>query len=318
MTGQWLVIGRFQPLCEAHLAVMRALPSGSSAVVLGAEMPRSARYPFRAEEQVAMLASEGFTATPLPEALRGETYAAALGALMPDGPLSLLCFDAVAGAMLKTVWTRGAVRIEPEPSQMADRVRTGWLGTGDLSGVPASARAVMDTAMTADEREVLTEEQTYLSSYKESWVAAPYPPVLVTVDALIYHQGRVLLIRRGGLPGRGQWALPGGFLDEGETVFSAALRELREETGLDVSETEARACLRGQHVFDAPDRSARGRTLTHAFFFDLSDLSLPVLAAGDDAAALKWVGMDCALKMRAHMFEDHFLILSHFLAPDTV
>ncbi len=113
---------------------------------------------------------------------------------------------------------------------------------------------------------------------------APYPPVFVTVDALLRCQGRVLLIRRGHAPGKGLWALPGGFVEPNDTLWQSCLRELQEETHCTLPEERLRAALRGQQVFDHPQRSLRGRVITQAYFIDLGNDTLPEVLGGDDAA----------------------------------
>jgi bifunctional NMN adenylyltransferase/nudix hydrolase len=85
--------------------------------------------------------------------------------------------------------------------------------------------------------------------------------------------------------------VPGGFITQRETtVYESAFRELREETGLGLLEVSMRQCLKPVAAFDHPDRSLRGRTITHAPYFDLGDRELPEVRAGDDAAAVVWMG----------------------------
>lgn len=309
-----LAVGRFHPLTDDHVRALEDWRGDGNliVVVVGAHMPRSSRYPFTAEEQVAMLQSTGFEAVAIEDALLPAERVAQLSAFAENAPL--LSFDPGYGPELQGLWAGGLTLADPEMPQKTSALRARWLKGNSFGDVPDTVRALMDRVLDADTRRTLAEEHAYIEAYHQSWSVAPYPPVHVTVDALIRKDDRILLIKRGGLPGRGQWALPGGFLDPHETVFAAALRELQEETGLSLSEGQALQCLRGQRVFDQPDRSARGRTISHVFYFDLSGLDLPALEAGDDAAALKWTGVDCALKMRAHMFEDHYLMLHHFLS----
>ena len=97
----------------------------------------------------------------------------------------------------------------------------------------------------------------------------------LTVDVVISDGEKVVLIQRKNEPFQGMWALPGGFVDFGETVEQAAVREVKEETGLDV-ELEG---LLG--VYSDPDRDPRGHTVSVVFF---AKKRKGKLKAGDDAA----------------------------------
>lgn len=104
----------------------------------------------------------------------------------------------------------------------------------------------------------------------------PSSPAL-TVDCVVFDaQDRLLLIRRGNEPFTDRYALPGGFAEVGETVEAAALRELKEETGV-----EGRI-VRLVGVYSDPKRDPRGHTVSVAFLV-MTDVALPY--AGDDAAA---------------------------------
>ncbi|GKX57346.1 ADP-ribose pyrophosphatase [Leminorella grimontii] len=156
------------------------------------------------------------------------------------------------------------------------------------------------------------DEITFIKKYREAWKAAPYPPVFVTVDAVVIQSGHILLIERRASPGKGLWALPGGFVDQGERLLEACLRELREETKLKVPAPVLKGSIRQQGVYDAPYRSARGRTITHAFYIELApDTALPKVKGGDDAKAARWVPLS-ELDPQV-MFEDHYFIIQHML-----
>ncbi|WP_343057402.1 bifunctional nicotinamide-nucleotide adenylyltransferase/Nudix hydroxylase [Microbulbifer rhizosphaerae] len=156
--------------------------------------------------------------------------------------------------------------------------------------------------------QAMREEAEFVAKYKASWAAAPYPPTHVTVDAVVIQSGHVLLVERRALPGRGLWALPGGFVDPQEKLVDACLRELREETRLKVPAPVLKGSIRRQDVFDEPYRSARGRTITHAFYIELEPSSqLPKVKGGDDARHARWVPLG-ALDPQ-EMFEDHYYII---------
>jgi len=159
----------------------------------------------------------------------------------------------------------------------------------------------------------LAAEWRMLKAYQASWAVAPYAPTFVTVDSIVQCAGHVLLVRRGQAPGKGLYAVPGGFIEARETAYQSALRELREETRLQLLDTSMRQCLRATAVFDHPDRSQRGRTITHAHHFDLGERELPEVVAGDDAAAAQWVPIGDLAAMEDRFLDDHFHMLDHFL-----
>lgn len=108
----------------------------------------------------------------------------------------------------------------------------------------------------------------------------PKTPLLATDCVVFDRRGRLLLIRRGRPPFKGQYALPGGFVEVGETVEAAALRELKEETGIDGRIVG----LVG--VYSDPKRDPRRHSVAVSFL--VRPLSLKV-AGGDDAASAEWI-----------------------------
>jgi ADP-ribose pyrophosphatase YjhB (NUDIX family) len=106
---------------------------------------------------------------------------------------------------------------------------------------------------------------------------------LVGVGAVIVHENRVLLIRRGTPPLLGEWSLPGGVLECGETLREAVIREAREETGLVI---ETRDML---GVYERVIRAEDGRVRYHFVLIDfLCHPSDGELKAGSDAADVRW------------------------------
>ena len=178
---------------------------------------------------------------------------------------------------------------------------------------PATTTAFLRAWLQLPFARELAEEWRMLQQYKASWRAAPYPPVFVTVDAVVRCADHVLLIRRGQAPGRGLYAVPGGFIEPRETAYQSALRELAEETQLRLLDDTMRRCLRATAVFDHPDRSLRGRTITHAHFFDLGERELPEVRAGDDAQSVQWVPITRLAALEDQFHDDHFHMLDHFL-----
>jgi bifunctional NMN adenylyltransferase/nudix hydrolase len=184
----------------------------------------------------------------------------------------------------------------------------------EISGwVPLATLQWLERFVTSPDYQRLCIEHQDLRDYKLSWQSAPYPPVFVTCDALVQCQSRVLLIQRKSPPGQGLLALPGGFIDQRETLLQSALRELREETSIDLTDQELLHHLTDSWVFDHPDRSQRGRIITHGYHFNLGDRTPPRTQAADGAQSILW--MDCReLIQREDQFhDDHFIILDRFL-----
>jgi 8-oxo-dGTP diphosphatase len=111
----------------------------------------------------------------------------------------------------------------------------------------------------------------------------------LTVDIVIFtiEQGalKVLLVKRGIEPFTGQYAIPGGFVLENESLDQAAMRELREETGV------AEVYLEQLYSFGDPKRDPRGRVITVAYYALIS-AEHSQLRAGSDAAAAAWFAVD--------------------------
>lgn len=158
----------------------------------------------------------------------------------------------------------------------------------------------------------LRDENAFINTYRKQWAAAPYAPTFHTVDAVVVQSGHLLLVKRGAMPGKGLWALPGGFLEQGEKLLDGAVRELEEETMIALSKDTLRRCITRSQVFDDPHRSQRGRTITTAFLFELRpDVKLTKVKGADDAAKAKWVPLSEV--RRSVMFEDHFDICSELI-----
>lgn len=156
----------------------------------------------------------------------------------------------------------------------------------------------------------LRVEYQMVQKYKEAWKVAPFPPTFMTVDAVVVQSGHILLVKRGDMPGKGLWALPGGFLNQEETMLDGAIRELKEETKIKVPVPVLKGSIKASKTFDAPNRSTRGRTITQAFYIDLGFGELPRVKGSDDAEKAFWVPIG---KLKQELFfEDHAHIISHF------
>jgi bifunctional NMN adenylyltransferase/nudix hydrolase len=159
----------------------------------------------------------------------------------------------------------------------------------------------------------LIYEHKYYKEYPLIWGEGPF----LTADAVVVKAGHILLVQRGDNPGKGLWAIPGGFVNKGERIYPAAIRELYEETKIDVPPAVVKGSLKKSGLFDDPKRSLRGRVITHAYLFDLDGHDkkpgLPKVKGSDDAKEAKWFPISQVLKMGELMFEDHLSIITNLL-----
>lgn len=177
----------------------------------------------------------------------------------------------------------------------------------------------------------LRRQYAFVKKYKAAWSVAPYAPTFNTADAVVIQSGHVLLVKRGAEPGKGLWALPGGFVNQGERIRDAAIRELVEETGIQLADGKkgqeiTRSMLDGsiidKEIFDDPERSERGRTITVAYLFRLNDTKPLPKVKGQNVPAYeangadivetedaRWVPLEVALSKTDMWFEDHLSIL---------
>lgn len=180
--------------------------------------------------------------------------------------------------------------------------------------LPDSVYRFIQGFMRTEEYARLVREYEMVKKYKESWDVAPYPPTFVTVDAVVKKAGHILMVKRRAAPGEGLWALPGGFVNPNERLRDAAVRELIEETQINLPEGLLRGSMGSVTVFDHPNRSIRGRTFTHAFLFDLDKADrkgkgLPIVKGSDDAEEAKFFTFADILEMTSLIFEDHQSII---------
>ena len=341
-----IFIGRFQPFHNGHLAVIQAALAQSKHVIIlcgSAYQPRSLRNPWSVEEREAMVrsslspaANQRIYIAPLMDnTYNDQAWVDAVQATVKGGVNSyyehaqrpqqapkiglighskdqssyyLTLFPQWAAVDVSNYEGISATPIRQEILAAASDRQALASNDGLKAALPLPVyEGIKDFAQTEVFRQ-LQSEQAYVDQYQQAWQSAPYPPIFVTVDAVVVHAGRLLLIERKRPPGQGLLALPGGFLDQQETLLAACLRELREETGFDLSESTLKKALKTQQVFDHPYRSARGRTLTHAFYFHLDPHSdLPAVTGSDDALRALWLPL--AELDPSRLFEDHYFII---------
>jgi bifunctional NMN adenylyltransferase/nudix hydrolase len=325
-----ILIGRFEPFHLGHLALLeQALSIAPRALLIvgSARGPRMAKNPFTVEERIAAIRAS-LTPAQLPrvgfEAVRDyydePRWAGAVKAAVSRhgaGSVALVGFrkdDTSAYLSLFPEWQQHDLpRQAPIDGTALRELYFGSQGPelpeALVRAVPGGVAGFLREFRGTPHFVRLREELEALARSRAQYGSGPF----VTVDALVTAADHLLLVQRGRAPGKDLWALPGGFLDGSERLLTGALRELREETGIATPDSELRAAFRSAVVFDHPQRSQRGRTITHAHHFALSGSRLPEVEGADDAQAARWVATSSLGGMGEELFEDHFQIIDHFL-----
>lgn len=169
----------------------------------------------------------------------------------------------------------------------------------------------------------ILEEKQWVDNFKKPYKDLPYGIIFQTVDCLITWRGLVLLGKRRSMPGKGLWAIPGGYVNQGERLENAAIRELVEETRTRVymNTKNGRKRLRfdptwivSSRTFDHPSRSRRGRIITTAYHWKIPDHYEILHEADDDLQKTQFFPVNHVLdNMNLQMFEDHQHIVANML-----
>lgn len=329
-------IGRFQFPHNSHVQIIRrALEQARHVLVLvgSSNVTRSPKNPFTYQERKVMLEScfpgAALTIRPLRDFPYQEdrwlaevqaTVAAVASELKAQTVRITGHFKDDSSYYLERFPQWGPVLAQPNfEGRSATELRDLFLSPeagSDLvlrSAVPEPVLDFLHQFQRLPQYQALQRESAFLKQYRQQWANSPYPPTFVTVDSVVVHTGHLLVVERRAEPGRGLLALPGGFLGQGERLLDSAIRELREETRLKIPEKVLRGSLRGSQVFDHPDRSQRGRTITHAFYFEFPEGPLPKVKGGDDAAQAFWLPLADFYALDGQMYEDHWHIVNRML-----
>ena len=335
-------IGRFQPLTKGHTQViLKALERADKVVILvgSANCPRNYYNPWSFEERKQMILdafpqeANRLLIEPIEDSLYNNekwvkdiqeavlaAFTKAKGAWHPMAKVALIGHSKDNSSFyLKLFPQWDNIEVTNYHNVNATDIRNWYFSnesayfTKTSTDIPATTKDFLEKFIELPDYQQIKDEYDFVAEYKKSWEAAPYPPIFVTTDAVVVQSGHILLVQRGHFPGKGLWALPGGFLNPNENIVDGVIRELKEETKIKVPVPVLKGSIVAQRVFDDVHRSSRGRTITHSFLFHLNaDHQLPKVKGSDDAAFATWVPLSQVT--RNMMFEDHKDIIDNLTA----
>lgn len=325
-------IGRFQPLHNAHVEIIRKAAELAEKIIVvvgSAKQPRTFKNPFSYREREYLIQDTCEFGTPLIVASNYDTiynddaWAVRVQNIVAkhtveNSKVAIIGHKKDESSFYLDMFPQWElVEVELIEELSASQIRELYFKEDFnpnfiRSVVPANVlKYLNEFAKTPDYQQILREIQ-FVEKYKSQYASFPYLPTFVTVDAVVIQSGHILMIRRRAEPGKGLLALPGGFLDANsdKTLEDAMIRELREETCLKVPGPVLRGNIYEVKVFDAIERSTRGRTITHAFCIKLPNGELPKVKSGTDAASAKWIPISKIDSSQC--FEDHYEIINYF------
>lgn len=322
-------IGRFQPLHNGHINTIRlALQKTRRLIILvgSHQAVSTSRNPWTSEERMAMIRGaldeeeynrclvaglEDFTYNDEKWVKRIKEIVQGFKAIYSSGgKIGITGFDKDSTSYYLKLFPDWETSLKPQIERIgATEIRNAYFDHGTvLTDVLPSNVAKFLIDFKGDERYAyLKAEHDYCKECRAVTQGdAAFPVIIHTVDNVVESKGgNILLVKRGGQPGVGRWALPGGHINLDETLIQAAARELVEETGV-----SAEGLVR-QHTFDDPNRSNRGRCITTAFHWKLDQHI--AARAGDDAADVCWMTQAEIQRRRSEIHEDHYHIIDYFL-----
>jgi bifunctional NMN adenylyltransferase/nudix hydrolase len=329
-----IYIGRFEPPHNGHFATIRkALGLTENLIIfIGShETCRSLRNPFTTEERLEMLKisltseeQKKITFIPIHDSnYNHHEWVKEVKAKVLSKDISMEKRVGIIGH--KKDGTSYYLDLFPEwefveiplleNGLSSTEVRKEWFNaTLTEEKIPLAVYSYLKNKESQEWAKNLKEEYKLVEDYKKEWAFAPYPPVFVAGDALVTCKEHILLIQRGAFPGKGLYAMAGGFLDSGEPIRHCAIRELMEETGIEIGYKELDKSIKDYRIFDDPHREPRGRMISHTFFFDLQEPELPKIKAADDASAAFWFPLKDLEKIRSQFGGDHYRIIKNMLS----
>jgi bifunctional NMN adenylyltransferase/nudix hydrolase len=340
-------IGRFQPVHRAHLeTIHKAINLGEKLIIaVGShKRPKTIKNPWTAEERIELMKKSISNYLNMDMKIldkrisfikvRDHVYnnntwatelyskAIASGATQNADTCLIGCMKDDSSFYLKMFpqWDLHSVPVVKSDNNIlsATSIRDEmfeqkYLNPKDAN-VPGPVYETITEWINSPEGTELKKEYQFLQNYKKLWESAPFPPVFVTTDTIVIKSNHILMIKRKCNPGKGLYALPGGFVDQNETIRQSALRELKEETRIKVDKIILDRNIKDIEVFDHPNRSDRGRTITHAFVIDLGEGPLPEVKGGDDASGAQWVSFLDLNEIEDQTYEDHFHIINKMVS----
>ena len=316
-----VIIGRFQPLHDGHVKLIKkATDTHDKVLVLIGSSNKLPCYnnPFTYEQRKQLIETldTDLIIKPLPDLPNDEEWIGDVVSRMltlEENPDDITIYSGAKDAE----WYRKSF-VSPVVAVTSDgisatEVRDKWYHGSLVDDIPPVTHAFLSSVMMTDEYHRLRDEYFYCTgkSEKDHSSHAFGNPIEPVAHAVVIQNNKVLCGIRNGVRGRGQLALPGGYVDSTETTRAAALRELHEETGVDLMQYKA-----GELAFAVEENmdDLSTRTIGHNFLYIVHPDEKVQSIAGDDLESIEWVSLEEILKEETLLFYNHNRVVQRLIS----
>ena len=330
-----VIIGRFQPLHNGHVALInKALENHSKVLILvgSVNKERDFKNPFSTEVRLKMISNvfEGNTsvyARGLKDKPTDDEWVAEVIAnvnQIEEDPSKVVLYTSEKDSVFyEANFLYNVSSMDSEGINATD-IRE-LLYTGEfkkhkkaLLNIPQVNWEYLDSILLVSKDTSfweLSQEKQMCERGKRLAISAhkfsnPIEPV---AHALVIHDGSVLLVKRAGTRGKGQWAIPGGFIEHAESSRAAAVRELKEETGVDLMTLRTKEMAQSVEE-NLDDLSVRTLGINYLYLLDPTEEKPKVTLDTKECSDYEWVSLDSVLKEERILFYNHNVVAQRLLS----
>ena len=321
-----VIIGRFQPLHNGHVALIReALANHDQVLLLVGSVNRETNFnnPLTAEERFDLIHEQfedetqslivrGLKDKPTDDEWVEEVTANVMN--IEEDPSKVVLYTSEKDEEFYKTSFIYNLAIKQSGGINATDIRNMWYVLSELTSIPTHVHEFLK-GIPEERRLILKNEQlsclTQLSCAIHTHAFGnPIEPV---AHAVVVHRNKILLVKRMGVRGKGQWAIPGGYVEHMETTRMAAIRELKEETGLDLQVLRAKE-LAAAVEENLDDLSVR--TIGHNYLYIIDPMEEQPVVSLDTAECSDYMWVDTldVLTEKMNLFYNHTVVIQRLFS----
>lgn len=328
-----VIIGRFQPLHNGHVALIeQALAENDQVLVLVGSVNKERDYknPFTVEQRFEMIRSafegrlftdglniRGLKDKPTDDEWVQEVIANV--AQLEEDPSKVVLYTSEkdiewyrANFLYNTVEADSG---DIHATDIRKDLYTGCLKRNALAleKIPRENWDLIDSYINDRFWDFGLEMEQCIRGKKDAIIAHKFGnPIEPVAHAVVMHKGNILVVKRNSIRGKDQWAIPGGFMEATETTRQAAIRELKEETGVDLLALKVKEMAQAIEE-NIDDLSVRTLGINYLYLVAPEE-TIEVVIDEDEVSAYKWVDVHDVLTEREILFYNHNVVVQRLFS----